>query len=68
MEENGINEDQVEPIIREFATYRLRHKVSYDSIIKSGREEVYLEQKFDVLIEKIQNILLKDENYRQARS
>ena len=34
MEENEVDEDQIEPIIQEFATYRLRHKISYDIIIK----------------------------------
>jgi chromosome segregation ATPase len=53
MEENRIREDQVEPIIRDFATYCLRHEISYDTIIKSGREALYLEHKFEVPIEKI---------------
>jgi transcriptional regulator with XRE-family HTH domain len=53
MEDNGINEDQIEPIIQDFATYRLRHKISYDDIIKSGREALYLEQTYDIPIEKI---------------
>ena len=53
MEENDINEDQIEPIIQDFATYCLRYKISYDTIIKVGREALYLEQKFGVPIEKI---------------
>jgi hypothetical protein len=53
MEENGINEDQIEPIIQDFATYSLRHKIPYDTIIKSGREALYLEQIYGVPIEKI---------------
>ena len=53
MEENGINEDQIEPIIQDFATYRLRHKISYDVIIKSGREALYLEQTYGIPIEKL---------------
>ena len=53
MEENDINEDQIEPIIQEFATYCLRYKIPYDTIIKIGREALYLEQKFGVPIEKI---------------
>jgi hypothetical protein len=62
MEENGINEDQVEPIIQDFATYCLRHKVPYDTIIKSGREALYLEQKFDVPIEKIPEYIAQGKN------
>ena len=53
MEENDINEDQIEPIIQDFATYCLRYKIPYDTIIKIGREALYLEQKFGVPIEKI---------------
>ena len=53
MEENGINEDQIESIIQDFATYCLRHDVSYDTVIKSGREALYLEEKYRVPIEKI---------------
>jgi hypothetical protein len=53
MEDNDINEDQIEPIIQDFATYRLRYKIPYDIIIKIGREALYLEQKFGIPIEKI---------------
>jgi hypothetical protein len=53
MEENEIKEDQIEPIIQDFATYSLRHKIPYDTIIKSGREALYLEQIYGVPIEKI---------------
>lgn len=53
MEENNINEDQIEPIIQELATYCLRYKIPYDTIIKIGREALYLEQKYAVPIEKI---------------
>jgi MFS superfamily sulfate permease-like transporter len=53
MEENDINEDQIEPIIQDFATYSLRNKITYDTIIKIGREALYLEQKYGVPIEKI---------------
>jgi hypothetical protein len=57
MEENGINEDQIESIIQDFAAYGLRHKISYDIIIKSGREALYLEQIYGVPIEKIPEII-----------
>jgi hypothetical protein len=53
MVENDINEDQIEPIIQDFATYCLRYKIPYDTIIKIGREALYLEQKYGVPIEKI---------------
>ena len=53
MEENEIKEDQIEPIIQEFAVCRLRQNISYDTLIQIGREALYLEQKFGVPIEKI---------------
>jgi DNA repair exonuclease SbcCD ATPase subunit len=53
MEENDINEDQIEPIIQDFATYCLRYKIPYDTIVKIGHEALYLEQKYAVPIEKI---------------
>jgi hypothetical protein len=53
MEENDINEDQIEPVIQDFATYYIRYKIPYDTIIKIGREALYLEQKYAVPIEKI---------------
>jgi hypothetical protein len=53
IEENGINEDQIESTIQDFATYRLRHNVSFYAIIKSGREALYLEEKFGIPVEKI---------------
>jgi hypothetical protein len=57
MEDNGINEDQIESTIQDFATYRLRHNVSYDAIIKSGHEALYLEEKFGIAVEKIPEII-----------
>jgi hypothetical protein len=59
MEENGINEDQIEPIIQDFAAYSLRHNVSYDTVIKSGREALYLEEKYEVPIEKIPEYIIE---------
>ena len=53
MEQNGISEDQIESIIQDFAAYCLRHNVSYDTVIKSGHEALYLEEKYQVPIEKI---------------
>jgi hypothetical protein len=59
MEENGINEDQIESIIQDIATYCLRQNVSYDTVIKSGREALYLEEKYRVPIEKIPEHIIK---------
>jgi len=52
-EENDINEDQIEPIVQEFAVCRLIHNTPYDILIQIGREALYLEQKYGVPIEKI---------------
>ena len=59
MEENGINEDQIESIIQDIAAYCLRHKASYDTVIQNGREALYLEQKFQVPIEKIPEYIIQ---------
>jgi hypothetical protein len=57
MEENDIKEDQIEPIIQEFAAYCLRNSISFDTIIQNGREALYLEQKFGVPVERIPEII-----------
>ena len=57
MEENDINEDQIESIIQDCATCCLRYQIPYDTVIKTGREALYLEQKFGVPIEKIPEII-----------
>jgi chromosome segregation ATPase len=58
-QENGINEDQIESIIQDFATYCLRHDASYDTVIKSGREALYLEEKYRVPIERIPEYIIE---------
>ena len=60
MEENGINEDQIEPIIQDFAAYCLRHNVSYDTVIQSGREALYLEEKFGIPVERIPEHIIQE--------
>ncbi len=57
MEENGINEDQIEPIIQDFAVYCLKHNLSYDKVIQSGREALYLEEKFGIDVERLPEYL-----------
>ena len=47
VEENDINEDQIESIIQDIAAYCLRHSIPFDTVIKSGREALYLEEKYD---------------------
>jgi hypothetical protein len=53
MEENDINGDQLEPIIQEFAIYCLKYQIPYDTLIKFGREALYLEMKYGIPIERI---------------
>jgi cell division protein FtsB len=60
MEENDINEDQIEPIIQDFAAYCLRHNVSYDTVIQSGREALYLEEKFGIPVERIPEHIIQE--------
>ena len=59
MEENDINEDQIESIIQYIAAYSLRHNISYDTAIKSGREALYLEEKYDIPVEKIPELIIQ---------
>jgi chromosome segregation ATPase len=59
MEENGINEDQIEPIIQDFAAYCLKHTISYDTVIQSGREALYLEEKFGIPVERIPESIIQ---------
>jgi hypothetical protein len=66
MEENGINEDQIEPIIQDFAAYCLRHNVSYDTVIQSGREALYLEEKFGIPVEDTRTYYSRKGNNRQV--
>jgi hypothetical protein len=58
-EENDINEDQIEPIVQEFALCRLRHNIPYDTLIQIGREALYLEQKYGVPIERIPRYIIQ---------
>ena len=60
MEGNEINEDQIEPIIQDFAAYCLRHSISYDTVIKSGREALYLEEKFGIPVERIPEYIIQE--------
>jgi hypothetical protein len=59
MEENVINENQIEPIIQEFATHCLRYQIPYDTVIKVGREALYLEQKYETPIERIPEYIIQ---------
>jgi len=58
-EENGINEDQIESIIQEFAKHRLRYNIPIDKVIQIGREALYLEEKFGIPIEKIPELIIQ---------
>lgn len=41
MKENGITEEQIEPIIQDLATQCLRQNISFDKLFQSGREALY---------------------------
>jgi hypothetical protein len=58
MEENDIKEDQVGPVVQEFATYCLRHNMHFDKLIQSRREALYLEEKFGIAVEKITDYIM----------
>jgi hypothetical protein len=48
MEDNGIDVNQVEPIISDFATYCFKHQISFDTLIQSGYEALSLEKELGV--------------------
>ena len=59
MKENGINKDQIQPIIQDFATYCLRYSISFGKAIQGGSEALYLEYRFGIPWRGYQNILFK---------
>ena len=59
MEQNDINEDQIEPIISDLASYCYKHNLSFDVLIQSGYKALLLEEKFRVSIEKIPEYISK---------
>jgi hypothetical protein len=56
MEQNDINEDQIEPIISDLASYCYKHNLSFDVFIQSGYKALLLEKKFRVSVERYQNL------------
>lgn len=48
MENNGIDLNQVEPIISEFAIYCFKHQISFNTLIQSGYEALALERELGV--------------------
>jgi hypothetical protein len=44
MENDGIDVNQVEPLISDFATYCFKHKISFDTLIQSGYKAFSLEK------------------------
>jgi hypothetical protein len=59
IEDYEIDEDQIEPIIHNFAAYWLRHNISFDKLIQSGCEALYLEEKFRIHVEKITDYIMR---------
>jgi hypothetical protein len=48
MEDNGIDVNQIEPIISDFAIYCFKHQISFDKLIQSGYEALSLEKELGV--------------------
>lgn len=48
MEDNGIDVNQVEPIISDFAIYCFKHRISFDALIQSGYEALSLEKELGI--------------------
>jgi hypothetical protein len=63
MEENDINEeDQLETIISQFATYCFKNNLSYDTLMASGVEALNLAHKFGISVEKIPEYIIQGKN------
>jgi hypothetical protein len=50
MENDGIDINQVEPLISDFATFCFKHKISFDTLIQSEYEALSLEKELGVPI------------------
>jgi hypothetical protein len=48
MEDNGINENQIEPIVSDFATYCYKHQISFETLIQGGCQALSLENELGV--------------------
>lgn len=48
MNENGLNEDQLEIIISDFATYCFKNNLSYDEFIRAGLKALELADEFGI--------------------
>ncbi|MGI8833768.1 MAG: hypothetical protein ACR2IS_14170 [Nitrososphaeraceae archaeon] len=66
MEENDIREDQLESLILDFNTYRLRHNLTFDKVFESGYEALNLVYKFGIQdsVEKIPEFIIQREKTR----
>jgi hypothetical protein len=63
MEENGINEeDQLETILSDFATYCFKNNLSYETLIASGSQALNLSHKFGIRVEKIPEYIVQGKN------
>lgn len=51
MEDNGISDDQLEPLAADFASHCFRQKLSPSKIFQSGYEALYLSEKFGISAE-----------------
>jgi hypothetical protein len=64
MEDNGINVNQVEPIISDFATYCFKHQISFDTLIQSGYEALSLEKELGVPVKMLSEHIIRAKNTR----
>lgn len=62
MEHNGIDLNQVEPIISDFAIYCFKHQISFDKLIQSGYQALSLEEELGV------QVRMLSEHVTQARN
>jgi hypothetical protein len=59
MEDNGINENQLEPIISDFATYCYKHEKSFEKLIQCGYQALSLEEELGVQVKTLPDHIIR---------
>jgi hypothetical protein len=60
MEYNGIDLNQVEPIISDFAIYCFKHQISFDKLIQSGYVALSLENELGVPVKNLPDHIIRE--------
>lgn len=66
MKENVINEDQIEPIVIDFATYCFKHNLAFDKLIDGGYKALNLADKLGTSVKNIPEYIVQATKRIQA--